>query len=122
MIGQQPLHVDEHGTVRFKKNAIVVHLLKTYTDLDELARLNFTDEDRRQFAQLIGYSLDGYGGLPYVGKDDYDRARALRESGNDEGKAAILRVIQLERQLADIKQRLAPLVSDLFDIHEDDLQ
>jgi len=60
--------------------------------------------------------------LPYVGKDDYDRASNLWESGNDKGKAAILRVIQLKRQLADIKERLAPLVSDLFDIHEDVLR
>jgi len=122
MIAQQPLHIDAHGVIRFKENAIVRYLLDKCSDMNELARLDFTNEDRRQFAQLIGYSLDFYSTLPYVDKDDYDRALVLWESGNDEGKAASLRVVQLERQLADIKERLAPLVSDLFDIHEDDLQ
>lgn len=54
------------GVLRFKKNAIVEHLLENGgIDMNDLARLSFTDEDRRQFAQLIGYSLSGYYDLSY---------------------------------------------------------
>ena len=52
---------------RFKKNAIVSHLLDWATErgmgMNELACIDFTKDDRQQFAQLIGYSLSGYGEL-----------------------------------------------------------
>lgn len=64
---QQPVVIDDHGTPRFKQNAIVHLLLKTGRfDMNTLAMMNFTDEDRDQFAQLIGYSVDGYRELDYV--------------------------------------------------------
>ena len=61
----QPLAKDERGVLRFKANAIVRHLLDTHPDCDlnRLACMDFTDDDRQQFAQLIGYSLSGYGEL-----------------------------------------------------------
>jgi hypothetical protein len=67
----QPLEKDERGVLRFKPNRIVQHLLDTHPtcDMNMLARLDFSDEDRRQFAQLIGYSLSGYGELSYVDED-----------------------------------------------------
>jgi hypothetical protein len=34
--------------------------------MNNLALLPFSNEDRVQFAQLIGYSLNGFGELPYV--------------------------------------------------------
>lgn len=34
--------------------------------LNELACMEFTDSDRSQFAQLIGYSVGGYGDLDYA--------------------------------------------------------
>lgn len=68
----QPLEYDERGVLRFKANAIVRHLLDHGgIDLNALACLPFGDEDRRQFAQLIGYSLSGYGELPYVDDASY---------------------------------------------------
>lgn len=61
-----------NGVVRFKENLIVSALYREAEgrgiDIDGLARGDFTDEDRMQFAQLIGYSVSGYGGLPYVTK------------------------------------------------------
>ena len=58
----QPLVYDEHGTLRFKKNAIVRFLLDNGNfDLDKLERMNFTDGDWEQFLQLIGYSVSGFG-------------------------------------------------------------
>lgn len=63
----QPLVDDGDGVLRFKSNAIVKALLDTgKLTMNDLAVLNFTDEDREQFAQLIGYSVDGFGSLSYV--------------------------------------------------------
>ena len=75
----QPLVTDDHGIVRFKSNAIVQHLLDAGPfDMNYLASraLNFTDEDRSQFAQLIGYSVSGFGDLSYVSDETYKRAAA----------------------------------------------
>jgi hypothetical protein len=73
----QPLVVDRQGTVRFAENAVVRHLLdKGSIDLNALAVEEFSDADRAQFAQLIGYSVSGYGELHYVSDESYERAAA----------------------------------------------
>ncbi len=71
----QPLIVDEHGVLRFKANAIVQYLLDAGPfDMNHLAKIRFfTDEDRVQFAQLIGYSRSGFGELSYVSDEAYAR-------------------------------------------------
>lgn len=72
----QPL-INVKGAVHFKKNPIVIYLLDNGgvgVDMNHLARLEFSDEDRQQFAQLIGYSLSGYGELSYVSDEAYERA------------------------------------------------
>ena len=46
------LALDAHGTMRFKGNAIVRHLLDHGgVDLNKLACMDFTQDDREQFAQ-----------------------------------------------------------------------
>jgi hypothetical protein len=66
----QPSEKDEQGVLRFKANAIVRFLLDAGPyDMNTLAMMPFTDEDRRQFAQLIGYSVSGYGDLSYAEDD-----------------------------------------------------
>lgn len=71
----QPLFPDPLGTIRFKENAIVSYLLDNGgIDMNKLAGLDFPREDRVQFAQLIGYSLDGFAELSYVGDQDFARA------------------------------------------------
>lgn len=77
----QPLVRDPSGVIRFRENAIVRYLLEASKqgrrcDLNALAILPFTQEDREQFAQLIGYSLSGFGDLSYVSKGTYARAEA----------------------------------------------
>ena len=64
----QPIIVDDAGTARFKSNPIVKLLLDTHTgiDMNVIACMEFSDEDRSQFAQLIGYSVSGYGDLSYA--------------------------------------------------------
>lgn len=71
----QPLALDEHGVLRFKQNKIVRYLLDNGgIDLNQIARLDFPDEDREQFAQLTGYSLSGFADLGYVSDETYDAA------------------------------------------------
>ncbi|EJC0565305.1 hypothetical protein MX054_002104 [Enterobacter cloacae] len=76
----QPLVIDAHGTLRFKENPIVRKLLDYATEhgygLNEIALDEFEAEDQMQLAQLIGYSLSGYGTLSYVTDESYDRAAA----------------------------------------------
>jgi hypothetical protein len=87
----QPLYKTESGTMRFKGNAIVQHLLDTHqtSDMNKLACLYFTDEDRQQFAQLIGYSLSGYGELSYVSDDAYGAATTMADEQLNEKDARI---------------------------------
>lgn len=76
----QPLLIDGHGTLRFKENQIVSKLLDYATErgygLNEIGRERFDVEDQMQLAQLIGYSLSGYGTLSYVTDESYYRAVA----------------------------------------------
>lgn len=73
MISQpmQPIVQASDGRIRFQENAIVRFLLDrasqgVKTDLNNLACMDFSDADRQQLAQLIGYSVSGYHELPYV--------------------------------------------------------
>lgn len=71
----QPLEIDENGTVRFKSNPIVRFLFDAGPfDHDQLAYMPFRNEDREQFAQLIGYSLDGFAELPYASDETVRKA------------------------------------------------
>ncbi|MFV5329600.1 hypothetical protein ACNHE6_18620 [Enterobacter roggenkampii] len=76
----QPLVIDAHGTLRFKENPIIRALLDYATEhgygLNEIAREEFDAKDQMQLAQLIGYSLSGYGTLSYVTDESYERAAA----------------------------------------------
>jgi len=76
----QPLHIDQFGTLRFKTNPIVQHLLDVAgnvgVNMNTIAMQGFEPEDRMQFAQPIGYSLSGYGELSYVTDESYYRASA----------------------------------------------
>ena len=83
----QPIIVTDDGTPRFKKNAIVRFLLDAGPfDLNQLAAMPFSAEDHTQLAQLIGYSVGGFGELSYVPDDiinlcDNFAEQALQEAG-----------------------------------------
>lgn len=113
----QPL-VTENGVVRFRANAIVRHLLDHGgIDMNALARMTFSDEDRAQFAQLIGYSLSGYRSLGYVSDDAYRAAEAMVD-GTDERDA---RIDTLTEELTELRDSLREPMARLFGIHPDDL-
>ena len=75
----QPLCFDKHGTLRFRENKIVRFMLDAggrgeKFNLNTLACMDFTDDDREQLAQLIGYSFDGWSDLSYVSDETWKRA------------------------------------------------
>jgi hypothetical protein len=57
--------------------------------MNHLAEMDFSAEDREQFAQLIGYSLSGFGELDYVSDATYDAAVRMHEAGESETDARI---------------------------------
>jgi len=85
----QPLYIAGDGRIRFKENAIVRHLLtsagKVGVDLNSIAMDDFSDDDRMQLAQLIGYSLGGYGELSYVSDESYNAAVAAAPAQGGDG-------------------------------------
>ena len=58
------------NVVRFRRNKLVEYLLDNGgISMTELAGLpGIPRSDREQFAQLIGYSISGFGDLGYVSK------------------------------------------------------
>ena len=71
----QKLFRDKGGVIRFTPNKIVKFLLDTSKfNMNDLACMPFDSEDREHFAQLIGYSVAGFGELPYVSDEAYTEA------------------------------------------------
>lgn len=116
----QPAEVDSEGVRRFKANSIVRHLLDNGgMDLNHLALLGFPDEDWRQFAQLIGYSVSGWSGLSYVDGDSAAAARRMIEEEITEEQA---RCRHAEAELRALREALREPMADLFGVHPDDLR
>lgn len=77
----QPIALDEQGIARFRKNKIVCYLLDDGAfDMNHLANLGFSASDRSQFAQLIGYSVSGFGELSYTADDQVEQADKIAAS------------------------------------------
>ena len=78
----QPIVKDDNGILRFKRNEIVRFLLDGGPfDMNQIALMPFSNEDREQFSQLIGYSLCGFCELSYVNeesKEECDRVLVER--------------------------------------------
>lgn len=66
----QPVEYDDDGVIRFKENKIVRYMLdKGVVTMNDLAIIPFSKEDREHFAQLIGYSVSGFGDLSYASSE-----------------------------------------------------
>ena len=103
---------------RFVANEIVQWLLNNGgKDMNDIARQNFPAEHQRQFAQLIGYSVGGYGSLSYCDDESYDTANAMMEDGKSELEA---RNEVLRDKLSLIKSGLKTAASAAFEKHPDD--
>lgn len=113
----QPLIVDDNGVIRFKANAIVRYLLDNGgIDLNQITVLDFSREDREQFAQLIGYSLNGAEELDYVSREVIETAEAMRESGKNELES---RAAYRQAKLDEVRRAMRPAIAELFDVGED---
>lgn len=98
----QPVVKDDRGVLRFRENAVVRYIVdhagdvvhpgapaidpdtgRPYhqgkLDLGKLLSMDFPQEDREQFAQLMGYSISGYHELSYVSDESCARASILAE-------------------------------------------
>lgn len=94
---RQPIVWDKHGVIRFKENAIVRFIVDWcaaknggvgYEDIDhegpapdlnEIMLRKFSNEDRMQLAQLIGYSVSGFGSLSYVSRREASECDSIAE-------------------------------------------
>lgn len=95
----QPVFIDNYGASQFKSNKIVKFLYEQlHGGMNTLMQMDFTKNDRQQFAQLIGYSVSGYSELNYVDETAYLRAQAQAETNieNSELLALRARVNELE--------------------------
>lgn len=107
----QPIVKDPHGVLRFRANAIIRYIVdhagdvvhpgapvidpdtgRPYhqgtLDLDKLMMRNFSQEDREQFAQLMGYSITGYHELSFVSDESAARASTLARAVDPEAPAS----------------------------------
>lgn len=114
----QPLYKDNKGVLRFKSNAIVRELFDFASskgfDMNAIAAHIHSDDDRRQFAQLIGYSLNGYSELSYVLQEDYEVVATAYDEGITNDKDA--KIAYLEHRLFKLKSQLKMPLADLFGI------
>ena len=115
----QPLYVDQTGVVRFKPNAIVRYLLDNGgITMNKLAVMDFSDEDREQFAQLIGYSCSGACDLSYVRDITISVAESLfKDSAANEQQE---RVAYLETLLRELRATLREPMGILYSKHPED--
>ena len=118
----QPLKLDKYGVLRFKHNDIVIDLLSFASErgfgLNEIACRSYSREDRQQLAQLLGYSLHGYGDLRRYVDDDAYRVAQLMAEGLDERNA---RIQHLEKTINSLRAALVAPMAELFGVHPDDL-
>jgi len=115
----QPVVTDANGTMRFKENKIVRYLLDAGgIDMNKLAIMPFDQNDREQFAQLIGYSLSGFSELSYASDVVVEAADKMAEYGLTEDQA---KIEVLNEKLVATREALRELVPIHFRIHPDDL-
>lgn len=88
----QPVVLAADGCVRFRENRIVTMLLERssehgreygYTLNDvamDAANGRYTADEQMQLAQLIGYSVSGYGDLSYASRESVAKADAAAEA------------------------------------------
>ena len=79
----QPVNLAADGVVRFKENKIVTYLLqfaeRRGIDLNQIAIMDFDEDDYSQLMQLIGYSVSGYGNLSCANRNHVRRADTAAE-------------------------------------------
>lgn len=115
----QPLEL-AGAVIRFKENKIVTYLLDNGpNDMNKLARLDFSREDREQFAQLIGYSHSGASDLGYFSEETLALAEAVYQSRGEDSEEDITIEVREEKPLPCAYCRVVPNVNEEDDFwHE----
>ena len=115
----QPIKKTDTGILRFVQNKIVRKLLDDGGfDLYQIALWDVSKEEHAQFAQLIGYSLSGFGDLDYVSDEIYETAAKMAESDKTEIEC---RCEYLEETIAEVKKGMKTVIPALYRINADDL-
>lgn len=103
----QPM-VTEDKVLRFRRNPLVSYLLEvapvTLNDLAELPGIE--PDDYAHFAQLIGYSVAGWGELDYVGDELWSAAHAAQEIS-----AIVQKEVDRQKALKHCFQSIAALTA-----------
>lgn len=111
----QPIIKDNNGVKRFEKNALVRHLLDSGNiKINDLAKkFDFTEfkEDWKQFAQLLGYSIEGFLSLDYC--NDVDE-KILQVDLNEINDSRDLQIKMQEFKLEQIKREIRILCIKVF--------
>jgi len=104
---------------RFVQNSIVRMLLDSHPTINQnyIAERPFTNQERMQFAQLIGYSLSGFSQLSYVDDETFDAASNMADGLSEDA----VRNDALRYQLEAARDGVKKAACTLFSIHEDDL-
>ena len=121
----QPVECDEKGVPRFRENKFVRLLLDQPNGLtlNDLVTLDYPKEDYYQLMQLIGYSVSA-APIPHdlihsadmiVAETDLDNVNAGEMLATPEQA----RIRYLEKQLDDIRERLAIPIAELYNVHEE---
>ena len=118
MVTPMPVQPIKDG--RFIKNRIVDFLVDSLPGgLNKIAVMDFTNEERMQLAQLIGYSVSGYSSLSYVSDESYAATDAIAcGTANNEldGRNEVLR-----ERLKEAEEHVRNAAVALFRVHPDDL-
>ncbi len=115
----QPIETDSHGTHRFKENCIVRKLLdEGGIDLNQISMWDVSQDDKEQFAQLLGYSCSGYSSLSFASDEVCEVARKMVEEGESEKDA---RIKYLEGVIETVGEGLKIAVPAVFGFHPDDM-
>lgn len=123
----QDVIIDSHGTYRFRENSVVDHMIKELAtrgyDLNNLHRdcHDHSIDDWTQFFGLQGYSVSG---APSMMDEDVREVAQRRCEALAAGEVLDRTQQEAEHykgQLTHLKMTLAPIVSELYNIHEDDL-
>jgi hypothetical protein len=110
----QPIIQAENGVLRFKENKIVKFLLEHGPfNLNDIAVMDFSKEDRQQLTQLIGYSLSGASDLDHMSSEIIDAAEEMFTTGGNEVE---VRNAVLREKLDEVKSK----VLDLYDLVEEE--
>lgn len=75
----QDIFLDTDGIVKFRENRIIASMFNSgKIDWRKIDRSEFSDEDKRQLAMLMGLSVDDFACLPYIDEDTKEQVNAIK--------------------------------------------